>query len=139
MAAGESFLHRRVSPLKERAMQISQLFRRGVVRPLDDEAARQLATFTIDDSIRTEWLPILGDSQFAEIWNTGILQCLNEACRIRISDYEEVELRSSQLGLALQVIRRNLTNIGSSLPFFQKLDELLSEASDSERNVYFIF
>ena len=120
-------------------MQISQLYRRGVVRPLDDEAARQLATFTIDDSIRTEWLPILSDSQFAEIWNTGILQLIGETCSIVVRDYEEVELLSSQIGSALHVICSDREKNGSSLSFFQKLEALLAAASETEKSVFFIF
>src|SRR5579871_2465693 len=114
-------------------MQVSQLYRRGVVRPLDDDAARQLAAFVIDDSIRTEWLPVFSDNQFAEIWNAGILQCINEACGISISDYEDVELPSSQVRSALQAIRSNLEKGGVSLPFFQKLEALLAAAIDAQR------
>ncbi len=120
-------------------MQISQLYRRGVVRPLDDDASKQLANFKIEDSLRTEWLPILSDSQFMEIWKTGILQRINEACGIGISDYEDVELHSSQVGLALQVIRSDRDIVDSPLLFFQQLAALLEAAIDTEKNVYFIF
>ena len=39
-------------------IQVPEFYRRGVVRPLDESAAKQLAEFKIDSSIRTEWIPV---------------------------------------------------------------------------------
>ena len=120
-------------------MQISELYRRGVVRPLDDDASRQQATVKFEDSLRTEWLPILSDSQFAEIWKTGILQQINEACNVSISDYEDVELHSSHVEMAMQVMKKNWAKAGSARPFFQMLLALLAAAKENKSNVYFVF
>lgn len=119
-------------------MQMSQLYRRGVVRPLDDKAARQLASYSIEDSIRAEWLPIPCDSQFDAIWESGVFQRINEVCHVEISDYEEIELPSAQVDMALMVIRHEMNKECAKIPFFRNLEQLLQAAKDSERSVYFV-
>ena len=120
-------------------MQLPQLYRRGVVRPLDDDAAKQLAAFRIDASIRVEWLPVLGDDQFGDIWESGVLQRINEACDVHISDYEEVELKACDIPKALRALE--CTNNGNRdvATFLDALKQLLKEAETTAKNVYFVF
>lgn len=120
-------------------MQLPQLYRRGVVRPLDDQAATQLAAFRVNVPIRVEWLPVLGDDQFGDIWESGMLQRINEACNIQISDYEEVELKACDIPKALDALA--CTNNGSRdvVTFVDALKQLLKEAATTARNVYFVF
>lgn len=119
-------------------MQLSQLYRRGVVRPLDDCAAHQLAALKIELPIRVEWLPILDDTQFAAIWESGVFQRINDACGIEIADYEEVELAASKIGPALQVVRKETKSGAAVSMFFEKLETLLSEAIATNKSVYFV-
>ncbi len=119
-------------------MQLSQLYRRGVLRPLDDCATQQLSEFRVESSTRVEWLPILNDDDFASIWQTGILQKINDACGIEISDYEETELLTDKIERARQVLRSDVAMTGAAVPFFQKLDALLAEALATNNKVYFV-
>ena len=120
-------------------MELPQLYRRGVVRPLDEHAAKQLAAFKVDAPIRVEWLAVLGDDQFGNIWESGVLQRINDECEIHISDYEEVELKACEIPKALFAI--NSTQLGSSdvLTFCDALKQLLNEAAGTANSVYFIF
>jgi len=120
-------------------VQLSQFFRRGVIRPLDDDAVQQLAAFRIDTPIRVEWLPIMNDDEFARIWEAGVLQRINEACGVDISDYEEVELPANRIESALRAVRYDAGNRDSIGKFIQSLDGLLSDAVATNKNVYFIF
>lgn len=120
-------------------MQLPQLYRRGVVRPLDDHAATQLAAFRIDAPIRAEWLPILGDDEFADIWESGVFQRINEACDIQISDYEEVELKACDIPKALSALKCTNNGRRDVVTFVDALKQLLKEAATTTKNVYFVF
>lgn len=120
-------------------MQLSYLFRRGVVRPLDDCAAQQMAAFHVNGPIRVEWIPILSDDEFAVLWEAGLLQRINEACGLGISDYEECELPADKTEVAVRTLRSEPEHAGSVSTFCKLLDALLSDALASNRNVYFIF
>ncbi|MFN0199267.1 MAG: hypothetical protein ACKVT0_21155 [Planctomycetaceae bacterium] len=120
-------------------MQLSQLYRRGVVRPLDDCAARQLANFDIETTIRVEWLAVINDEQFSRIWQAGIFQRINDACGTEISDYEETELVANQIGRALSSMRGLTATNHSVSVFVENLDALFSEALVMNNNVYFVF
>ncbi len=119
-------------------MQVPELFRQGVVRPLDDTAAAQLANWWIETPIRTEWLPLLNDD-FDLIWESGILQRINEACGIEISDYEEVELKASDVPKALHVLANVSHGNRDVAMFVEGLKALLTEAEATASSVYFIF
>lgn len=120
-------------------MQLSQFFRRGVIRPIDDDAARQLAAFRIDSPIRVEWLPIMNEDDFARVWEAGVLQRISEACGIDISDYEETELSANRIESALQALRYDAGKRDSIGQFMHSLDGLLSDALATNKNVYFVF
>jgi hypothetical protein len=120
-------------------MQLSQLYRRGVVRPLDEHAAKRLAAFKVDAPIRVEWLPVLGDDQFGDIWDSGILQRINEACEIQISDYEEIELKACGIPKALNVLTCPHQGSRDVMTFFDALKQLLMDAAATASNVYFVF
>ena len=119
-------------------MQLSQLFRRGIVLPLDDDSARQLSEFAVHSPVRVEWLPILGDEQFTEIWETGVLQRINQNCGTSISDYEETVIPTSKIQYAIKAIRSASETNASASQFFGLLDLLLSDAMVMNRSVYFV-
>jgi hypothetical protein len=119
-------------------VQLSNIFRRGIVRPLDEHAERQLANFWIDSPIRVEWLPIFSDSIFEKIWESKIFQDINSVCKTGISDYEEVQLEVDKIVIALRVIREARFKDDQVVMFCKKLDGLLSDALISKKTVYFI-
>ena len=120
-------------------MNLSEFYRRGVVRPLDDLAAQQLANSRVEGSVRTEWIPILSDNVFHDLWESGLFQQVNHACGSEISDYEEVILDSRQLPLALEALRE-LDHFNADVQLFsESLQGIIADAIASGGNVYFIF
>lgn len=81
----------------------------------------------------------MNDDEFAEIWEAGVLQRINEACGIDISDYEETELPANRIESALQAVRNDAGKRDSIGQFMQSLDGLLSDALATNKNVYFVF
>jgi hypothetical protein len=61
-------------------MQLSKFFRRGIVVPLTDRSAEQLSRRSVDDFATVEFLPIVDQSLFEEIWQAGVFQAINGAC-----------------------------------------------------------
>lgn len=120
-------------------MQLSQLYRRGVVRPLDEAAAIELETSDVRRPIRVEWLAVLGNDQFNQLWATGVFEKINRACNIKISDYEEVRLSAGDVSKSLQLVRAMDTFGGEVGSFFRGLESLLAEAAAANQSVYFIF
>ena len=68
-----------------------------------------------------------------------MLQRINQACDIQISEYEEVELKACDIPKALRALE--CTSYGSRdvLTFLGALKQLLKEASRTAKNVYFVF
>ncbi|MEQ8767159.1 MAG: hypothetical protein RL885_24830 [Planctomycetota bacterium] len=121
-------------------MQLPRLYRRGVVRPLNEDADRQLASWSARGSIRAEWLAICGNGDFAEIWQSGILQRINEACDLRISDYEEEALPVEKIPAALEALESVSTRSSTlSARFLANLREMLTEAIRERMPLYFVF
>lgn len=85
-------------------IQVSQLFRRGVVRPLNEEAAVQLRTMFVESPIRCEWLPILGEQNFIAIWRSGVFQRIADACQAPVRDYEEALLELASISDAMTAV-----------------------------------
>lgn len=121
------------------ATQASQLFRQGVVRPLDDKARDQLTSFFIDSAVRCEWLPIVGDAQFAAIWRSGLLRAIGDACDIHLSDYEEAIIPPEQIDNARAAVVPFLANAGADISNFALcLHGLLSDALMQQMPVVFV-
>jgi hypothetical protein len=121
-------------------MQLSELFRRGVIVPLTDRSAEHLARWSVDDFVSVEFLPIGNESLFEEIWKAGVLQALNAACSIAISDYEEECLQPDTLKTAIAVLTAEMGKIEEPLvrSFVDDLLGLCKSALAKNRRVYFI-
>lgn len=89
--------------------QVSELFRRGVVRPVDARARDQLSQFYVTTSIRCEWLPILGEDAFVALWVSGLFKALGEACDMAFGDYEEIMVESDDVPKASGAVALYLT------------------------------
>lgn len=119
-------------------MQLSSLYRRGVIRPLDNNASNQLAAFRVDSPIRVEWLAVASEEQFGRIWDSRVFRCINDACGIDISDYKEVELKSHLVKTAHSVVDC-VPLVDDAAHFAAGLKSLLLEAMLENRSVYFVF
>ena len=123
----------------ESSLQLSNLFRRGIVWGIDDGSARQLETFWVESPVRVEWLPVPTDAFFETLWVQGIFQEINVACGINISDYEEAILPFEKIASAQKVLRETKAIDGKVLDFCQRFEGALASALASKRNVFFVF
>lgn len=123
----------------EKPVQLSNLFRRGIVRGIDNAAAHQLAFGWIESPVRVEWLPIPTDAFFETLWEHGIFQKINAACGISISDYAEVTLPLDKIAAALTFLRKSNVLEEQVQEFCQNLVGLLESALAAKRDVVFVF
>ncbi len=119
-------------------MQLPELFRQGIVRPLDDAAAAELAAQEVRTPIRVEWLPIPDQEQFDRIWAAGVFQQVGAAGGIEITDYEEAELKAEKIPAALAALQSLEYPDAETARFVQGLRALLTEAAADGRCGYFV-
>ena len=120
--------------------QVTELYRRGVVRPLDEKARDCLQKFHVDNPIRCEWLPILGEDDFAIIWRSGLLQTIGHACKLHFTDYEEIMVDADRVCQAINAVKEFLLHRSNndSLVFAESLLGLLIDAQSSGMPVLFV-
>jgi hypothetical protein len=61
-------------------MQNSELFRRGVVVPLDDRAEESLRCNNVNTTTQVQYLPITNDSLFEGLWKSGLFHEIYKRC-----------------------------------------------------------
>lgn len=121
-------------------MQLSQLFRRGIVVPLTDTTAQQLAQWSVEGIVQVEYLPIPDQSLFEEIWRAGVFQAINDTCSTLISDYEEEDVRPEALGRAIAALAAKQQHIQDPdlRGFVDNLIALCQSGAEKNRPVYFV-
>lgn len=121
-------------------MQLSEKFRRGIVVPLSDHSAEQLSRWAVDKFVMVEFLSIVDQSLFDQIWEAGIFQAINSACSTLIDDYEEEDLQPDLLEraiAALSATQRKVKEPAVKL-FVDGLIAICRSAQEKHRPVYFI-
>lgn len=116
------------------------IYRRGVVRPLDERARDDLLHFYVGDSIRCEWLPIVDEDAFAVIWESGLLQAIGHACKLEFTDYEEIMVETDQVRKAVDAVKEFLLQpcADASRVFAESLLYLLVDAQSARMPVLFV-
>lgn len=81
----------------------------------------------------------LNQEQFDQLWNTGVLDRLNEKLGLMIDDYEDesittrTKLRNAQAIVALQLAQEGGTEV------VQTLNKLIEKAIECRTGVFFYF
>lgn len=120
-------------------MQLSEIFRIGVVVPLTDETTCQLRNGNINNIVDAKFLP-LTQEDFNFIWHTGFLNELSEMIAVRISEYENTFVDSLPLDFPGMLKKYSLAYADSELNgLFDKLSAILLFASASGMPVCFVF
>lgn len=70
-------------------MTASEFFRRGVIAPLSQSAAKAMRDDLVDSMNEFDYVPIEDDQQFERLWQSGHFQEINKSCGLLIDDYEE--------------------------------------------------
>ena len=121
-------------------MQVTELFRRGIVVPLTDRSAEQLSRMWVDDFATVEFLPIVDQSLFDEIWQANVFQSLNSACSTLIDDYEEAVLQPDVLERAISTLSASQRSVKEPAVelFVESLIAICRSAQEKHRPVYFV-
>lgn len=124
-------------------MQISELYRRGIIVPLDTEAWEAVASADVTGNEQIAFLKISdSDDYFYKLWDTGVFHQINAAVGSFIDDYED----SAVEGLpALQQTKGIIEDLLQEhfydpelREFFAELHALCDTAIESDMPLIFI-
>jgi hypothetical protein len=121
-------------------MQVPEMFRRGVVVPMDEDAEHEMRSWNVSAAVHVRFLPIENEASFNSIWEAGVFAELNHACGTNMDDYEEEVMEPKALDRAIAVIaRRSKESCPLGLQeFMTRLLGLLREAKEMNRPVFFV-
>jgi hypothetical protein len=123
-------------------MQNSELFRRGVVLPLNQEAEELLKVNDVEETTPVRYLEIEDQEEFEAIWNTGIFERINKGTSGLIDDYEEhfvdVGLMPAVLEAIGEVRGSDSVNKDSVDRFLTTLSSMATEATSLGRPLLFV-
>jgi hypothetical protein len=123
-------------------MQNSELFRRGIILPLDDRAEQSLRLNAVDATTHVQKLRIKSDTLFDSLWNIGLFHDINQRCGTLIDDYEEEFVEASDvqnLMAAIEVAVSKGDKLDSNArSFIADFQSLTIKALELNRPVVFI-
>ena len=122
-------------------MQLSERFRRGVVVPLDDDAAVELEGLEVTESTLVHFVEIADQAAFEELWNTGIFDAVNEATGSMLDDYEEEEVPAAMVPRVRELAQSYAAQGvggGNGVRFFEALADACRIAEQDRRPIYFV-
>ena len=122
-------------------MQNSELFRRGVVLPLNEEAEELLKINEVEETTSVRYLEIEDEKGFENLWAVGIFQKINERVNGMIDDYEEHFVEASKMSGVMAAIDdvRGANKLSNDVESFMgSLVSMALEASSIERPLLFV-
>lgn len=121
-------------------MQNSELYRRGVVCPLDQVAEEQLRRNEVDTTTRVRVVEIPDDPTFRALWDLGLFSEINARCGTLIDDYDEELVEAS--AVAEMIASLDLVIASAADPEILELlaafRSLACEAEATSRPVLFV-
>ena len=107
-------------------MQPSELWRSGVVLPLDDAARKAIEDWAVTRDTRVQYVAL--EARAEALWTCGVFQALNDACGTLIDEYEEAWLPVSQVPAAQEVLASYTARAeaGSVVESLEALSSLLA-------------
>jgi hypothetical protein len=121
-------------------MQVSEIYRRGIVLPLVDAAEEDLRYNDIEPTTAVRCLKITTDQLFANLWNSGVFEQINNLCGSLINDYEQDFVESSQLKKLRNVVEEAIGGASNRelKDFLISLRELANSAILINRPLLFV-
>ena len=123
-------------------MQTSEIFRRGVVLPLTDDAESHLRANDVSEGMSVRYLEIADQILFEALWASGVFQRINERAGILIDDYEEEFVEKDalpEIRHAVDEVRSSAVPLNSRVQgFLETLSGLVAEAQRMERPMLFV-
>jgi hypothetical protein len=118
-------------------MQMSELYRRGIVLPMDQQAQFELETNDVTEHTYVKSLMFDDDKDFLTVWKSGVFDRINTACSSCVDDYEEEAIAPEYLPKIIK-IANELQGCGSISYFIVNLQNLCNEAIALKMPLYFI-
>ena len=121
-------------------MQNAELFRRGIVVPLDRNAEQSLRANNVSDATNMRYLGIPNDEIFETLWEIGLFREINSRCATLLDDYEEQMVEASsaaEILAAIESVAKNATQ-PEVAKFLEETQNLVYEASALSRPILFV-
>ncbi len=121
-------------------MQNSELFRRGIVSPLDERAELEIRSNVVDETTQVAHLAIQGEALFDYLWSSGLFREINRRCGSIIDDYEEEIIDACELPNLLAAVKwvAECEDSPEAMRFLEQLSMLASSALALNRPVLFV-
>ena len=123
-------------------MQITELFRRGIVVPLDSDAEEALRNGDVDATTNVQHLIIPDNGLFERLWRIGLFSEINAQCGSMVDDYEEDFIEAPSVAgirLAIDVIERSPFSRSLEVAkFLEDMRALVELASMGSHPVVFV-
>lgn len=122
-------------------MQCSELFRRGIVLPLDENAINQLNNDAVKEDINVRVIDFDGDEDFFKVWETGVFSVINSRYSRMIDDYENEKLDCNLIDIETELLSFVVKYADDSdlKLFFDDFLNIYNEAKKNRMPLYFIF
>lgn len=121
-------------------MQCTELFRRGIVMPLTDEALEEIEANDVSEATAVRYVAIRADGLFESLWSRGLFADINQRCNVCLDDYEEDWIDSADLKHVLAAVDAQLSKYSSPpvTQFLVDLKRLVMEAIASKSPLLFV-
>ena len=121
-------------------MQISEIYRRGVVLGRSPQALQQLLANDVQPGSDVIYIPI-SSSLFSVLWKNRLFEELNKACGVNIDDYEEEMLPLEAIAAAESVVRKRKeipSEANDLSAFYEGLLAMLQDARERQYPLFFV-
>jgi hypothetical protein len=121
-------------------MQNSELFRRGFVVPLNQEAEKDLRDGNVYDNTTVEFVE-LSDDVFYSLWHIDFFKHVSEKTSTNMDDYEEDVVENRFIGKLQEVIldfKAKFKNDSQESIILNELYKITVTATNNAAAVFFI-
>jgi hypothetical protein len=122
-------------------MQLSMLYRRGAVVPLDSDAAQQLDKYQVTENTSVQYVRITTQQNFEYMWNAGLFHSINQKLGIMLDDYETESIEPGQVmmlkGVLLDYADKDIADV-AMLQFLHGVIGLCDIAVRDSVSIYFV-
>jgi hypothetical protein len=123
-------------------MQNAELYRRGIVLPLDCDAEVSLRSNNVSETTNVRLLKIIGAEGFEALWRLGLFQEINARCATLLDDYEEEMIDPASVEVLLTIVdsisRAAVAQHPDVVEFLEGLRDLAQQASTLSRPLLFV-
>ncbi len=123
-------------------MQNAELFRRGIVVPLDQHAEDDVRNENVSDLTNVKHLSIVDDEIFYTLWTAGLFHQINMECGSLLGDYEEELIEVESVPMIITAINSVMSRLPANNKaihrFLSDAEQLIEYAVTHSRPVLFV-